>query len=76
LAIANCFLLDWRDSPVVFNARSDKQSAFVGIFSNKWLWGAVLQFFLLQVAVVYVPFLQQAFSTVSMSLMIGSSAQQ
>ncbi len=53
---------------VVFNARSDTQSAFVGIFSNKWLWGAVLLSFLLQVAVVYVPFLQQAFSTVSLSL--------
>ena len=53
---------------VVFNARSDKQSAFVGIFSNKWLWGAVLLSFMLQVAVVYVPFLQQAFSTVSISL--------
>jgi Ca2+-transporting ATPase len=53
---------------VVFNARSDKQSAFVGLFSNKWLWGAVLLSFLLQVAVVYVPFLQQAFSTVSLSL--------
>ncbi len=24
---------------VVFNARSDKQSAFIGMFSNKWLWG-------------------------------------
>jgi len=52
---------------VVFNARSDKQSAFVGLFSNKWLWGAVLLSFLLQVAVVYVPILQQAFSTVSLS---------
>lgn len=53
---------------VVFNARSDKHSAFVGLFSNKWLWGAVLLSFLLQVAVVYIPFLQQAFSTVSLSL--------
>ena len=26
----------------VFNARSDEQSAFIGLFSNKWLWGAVL----------------------------------
>jgi Ca2+-transporting ATPase len=52
---------------VVFNARSDKQSAFVGLFSNKWLWGAVLLSFLLQVAVVYIPFMQQAFSTVSLS---------
>ena len=52
---------------VVFNARSDKQSAFVGLFSNKWLWGAVLLSLLLQVAVIYIPFLQQAFSTVSLS---------
>jgi Ca2+-transporting ATPase len=53
---------------VVFNARSDMHSAFVGLFSNKWLWGAVLLSFLLQVAVVYVPILQKAFSTVSLSL--------
>ncbi|MBA2659790.1 MAG: cation-translocating P-type ATPase [Nitrosospira sp.] len=52
----------------VFNARSDDQSAFVGVFSNKWLWGAVLLSLLLQIAVIYVPFLQQAFSTVSLSL--------
>jgi len=52
---------------VVFNARSDKQSAFVGLFSNKWLWGAVMLSILLQVMVIYIPFLQQAFSTVSLS---------
>ena len=23
----------------VFNARSDEQSAYIGLFSNKWLWG-------------------------------------
>ena len=51
----------------VFNARSDEQSAFVGLFSNHWLWGAVLLSLLLQVAVIYIPFLQQAFSTVSLS---------
>src|SRR5215475_5379419 len=51
----------------VFNARSDERSAFVGLFSNKWLWGAVLLSLLLQVAVVYVPFLQAAFSTVRLS---------
>jgi magnesium-transporting ATPase (P-type) len=51
----------------VFNARSDERSAFAGLFSNKWLWAAVLLSFLLQVAVVYVPFLQQAFSTASLS---------
>src|SRR5258705_209076 len=51
----------------VFNARSDERSAFAGLFSNKWLWGAVLLSLLLQVAVIYVPFLQQAFSTASFS---------
>ncbi|HET7061563.1 MAG TPA: HAD-IC family P-type ATPase, partial [Nitrosospira sp.] len=52
----------------VFNSRSDEQSAFVGMFSNKSLWGSLLLSILLQVAVVYTPFLQQAFSTVSLSL--------
>jgi Ca2+-transporting ATPase len=48
----------------VFNARSDERSAFVGMFSNGWLWAAVLLAVVLQAAVVYVPVLQQAFSTV------------
>jgi Ca2+-transporting ATPase len=51
----------------VFNARSDEQSAFVGLFTNKWLWAAVMLALVLQVAVVYIPVLQQAFSTVSLS---------
>jgi Ca2+-transporting ATPase len=51
----------------VFNSRSDHYSAFNGMFSNKWLWGAVLLSIILQVAVIYVPFLQKAFSTVSLS---------
>jgi Ca2+-transporting ATPase len=51
----------------VFNARSDERSAFVGLFSNEWLWGAVLLSLLLQAAVIYIPFMQQAFSTVSLS---------
>jgi Ca2+-transporting ATPase len=51
----------------VFNARSDERSAFVGLFKNPWLWGAVLLSLALQVAVIYIPFLQQAFSTVSLS---------
>jgi hypothetical protein len=36
----------------VFNARSDSQSAFVGLFSNGWLWAAVALALALQVAVV------------------------
>jgi Ca2+-transporting ATPase len=50
-----------------FNARSDVRSAFVGLFSNKWLWGAVVLSLVLQAAVIYIPFLQQAFSTMSLS---------
>jgi P-type Ca2+ transporter type 2C len=52
----------------VFNARSDEQSAFIGMFSNTWLWGAVLLSLLLQAAVIYIPFLQHAFSTVNLSV--------
>jgi P-type Ca2+ transporter type 2C len=48
----------------VFNARSDIHSAFSGLFQNIWLWGAVALSLLLQVAVIYVPFLQRAFETV------------
>ena len=51
----------------VFNARSDERSAFAGFFRNRWLWAAVGLSLVLQVAVVYVPFLQQAFSTTSLS---------
>jgi Ca2+-transporting ATPase len=51
----------------VFNARSDKRSAFADLFSNRWLWGAVLLSLVLQFAVIYVPFLQHAFATVALS---------
>jgi Ca2+-transporting ATPase len=51
----------------VINARSDEQSAFVHLFTNGWLWGAVLLSVLLQFLVVYTPFLQRAFGTVPLS---------
>ena len=51
----------------MFNAHSDDQSAFIGMFSNAWLWGAIVLSLMLQVAVIYVPVLQKAFSTVSLS---------
>jgi len=50
----------------VFNARSDERSAFTGMFANRWLLGAVVLSLVLQAAVIYVPFLQRAFSTVSL----------
>ena len=46
-----------------FTARSDTTSAFVHLFTNPWLWGAVTLSLLLQVAVVHVPFLNIAFGT-------------
>jgi Ca2+-transporting ATPase len=51
----------------VFNARSDELSAFHGLFTNGWLWVAVALSLLLQAFVIYTPFLQDAFSTVSLS---------
>ena len=47
----------------VFNARSDESSAFQGLFRNRWLWAAVGLSLALHALVIYVPFLQQAFST-------------
>jgi Ca2+-transporting ATPase len=52
----------------LFNARSGAATAFRGLFSNRWLWGAVLLSLALQMAVVYVPFLQRAFSTTALSV--------
>jgi Ca2+-transporting ATPase len=51
----------------VFNARSDERSAFSGLFGNGWLWAAVGLSLLLHGMVIYVPFLQGAFSTVALS---------
>ena len=51
----------------VLNARSDERSAFAHLFTNPWLWMAVGVSLLLQVAVVYIPLLQRAFGTVSLS---------
>lgn len=51
----------------VVNARSDEESAFVHLFTNRWLWAAVGLSLALQVAVVHVPLLQRAFGTVGLS---------
>jgi Ca2+-transporting ATPase len=64
----------------VFNCRSDERSAFVDLFKNPLLWGALLLSLLLQVAVIYTPFLQAAFGTTALGLgdwllciLVGSS---
>ncbi len=50
-----------------FNARSDRRSAFADLFTNRWLWGAIALSFVLQVAVVHLPFLNDAFGTTPLS---------
>jgi Ca2+-transporting ATPase len=48
--------------------RSDVNSLFqIGLLSNKSLLGAVALTFILQLAVVYVPALQQTFKTAALS---------
>jgi Ca2+-transporting ATPase len=51
----------------LFNARSDRASAFVGLFRNAWLWSAIGLSVVLQIAVVYVPSLQRAFATAALT---------
>lgn len=51
----------------IFNARSEEESAFTGLFTNHWLWAAIGLSLVLQVIVIYIPLLQQAFSTVPLS---------
>jgi Ca2+-transporting ATPase len=52
----------------VFNARSDRDSAFDGLFRNGWLWAAILSSLALQVAVVHATFLQRAFTTEALTI--------
>lgn len=51
-----------------FNARSDHTSALRRLFTNRILWGAIALSVLFQVAVVEVPFLNEAFDTSRLSL--------
>jgi P-type Ca2+ transporter type 2C len=52
----------------VFNARSDEQSAFARLFTNRWLWLSIALSVALQLVVVYVPAMQRAFGTVGLSV--------
>ncbi len=49
------------------NARSDRTSAFHHLFANPWLWGAIALSAALQVAVVHLSVLNDAFDTVPLS---------
>jgi Ca2+-transporting ATPase len=51
-----------------FNARSQRRSAFTDrLFTNGWLWGAVLACLVLQLAAVYAPPFQAALRTVPLT---------
>jgi len=53
----------------VLAIRTERESVFkVGLFSNPAILGAVFLTFLLQMAVVYVPFLQEIFNTTALPL--------
>jgi P-type Ca2+ transporter type 2C len=51
-----------------FNARSERESAFHGLFANRWLWAAIALSVVLQVAVVQLAVLNDAFETTPLSL--------
>lgn len=51
-----------------FNTRSEADSAFEGMFSNPWIWGAVALSSGLQVAVVHLEVLNLAFGTAPLTL--------
>ena len=48
------------------NSRSETQSAFHHMTSNRWLWYAIGLGVVLQIMVVHVPFLQTAFGTMAL----------
>ncbi|MCK4326853.1 MAG: calcium-translocating P-type ATPase, PMCA-type [Candidatus Diapherotrites archaeon] len=52
----------------VFNCRSVHQSLFNGLFENRFLVGAIGLSLLLQLAVIYVPFMNTLFGTVPLAL--------
>lgn len=51
-----------------FNARSDRTSAFHRLFTNRWLWGAIAVSVVLQIAVVNLGFMNDAFGTTPLTL--------
>jgi magnesium-transporting ATPase (P-type) len=51
-----------------FNARSDRTSAFNGIFTNRLLWLAIGASVVMQVAVLHLAFLNEPFSTTPLAL--------
>ncbi|MEM4264034.1 MAG: HAD-IC family P-type ATPase, partial [Candidatus Woesearchaeota archaeon] len=53
----------------VINQRSEEQSIFkLGLFTNKWLIGAIILSVGLQVAVVHIPFMNTLFGTIPLRI--------
>ena len=52
----------------VFNARPRIRALLRNLFRNRWLWLSVGASIVLQIIVIYAPFMQRAFSTVPLSL--------
>jgi P-type Ca2+ transporter type 2C len=66
MAFCTMVMFEWFRA---FNARTDEYTIFKkGLFSNRWLLMSISVAVLLQVAVVYVPFLQAAFGTVPIGI--------
>jgi Ca2+-transporting ATPase len=66
VAFASIVIFEWFRA---FNARSDEHTVFsLGVLRNRWLVIFVSVAVLLQIAVIYVPFLQIAFSTVPLGI--------
>jgi Ca2+-transporting ATPase len=66
IAFCSVVIFEWL---LAFNARSDEHTVFrLGVFRNRWIFVALSAAILLQIAVVYVPFLQEAFSTAPISV--------
>jgi len=66
IAFCTMAIFEWFRS---FNARSDEHPVYkMGLLRNRWLMATLSTAILLQIAVVYVPFLQVAFGTVPIGL--------
>ena len=66
LAFCSLVAFEWFRA---FNARSDEYTVSkLGIFRNRWLVISITVAIMLQLAVIYVPFLQVAFSTVPLGI--------
>ncbi len=66
VAFCSVVIFEWL---LAFNARSDQYTVFqLGVFRNRWLFVSLSAAVLLQIAVVYAPFLQAAFDTVAIGI--------